>query len=89
MRDWLNGEGDATTEEDLRGGRNGGEFEGTFRLQDMSGRVGGVCLLRRGRSHKTDSTSPLGGMADLPINWHVLLIHLNFADYLLVKYYFY
>jgi len=37
------------------------------RLQDVSRRVGSVCLLRCGRSHKhlvIVSTSPLGGMTD-------------------------
>ena len=68
VKDWLNGEGNATTEEDLRGGRNGGVFEGTFEpIVRCVGRVGGVCLLRCGRSHKhlvIVSTSPLGGMTD-------------------------
>jgi len=92
VKDWLNGEGDATTEEDLRGGRNGGEFEGTFKpiarcLPESGKRVPfEVREIPQTPSNRFDF--PFRGHDRLPIRWHVLLIHLSLLLWgcLLVKY---
>jgi hypothetical protein len=95
VKDWLNGEGDATTEEDLRRGRNGAEFERTFEPIVRCVRESGRCVpfeareIPRTPSNRFDF--PFRGNDRLPIRWHVLLIHLNLLlrGCLLVKYYFY
>jgi hypothetical protein len=90
VKDWLNGEGDATTEEDLRGGRNGREFEGTFEPIVRCVRESGRCVpfevreIPQTPSNRFDF--PFRGNDLLPIRWHVLLIHLNCLVLFLLRY---